>query len=133
MATVDEDADPLPSAWEAAGVSLPTPRSSNADSAAKQGTAASTDTGVGVTVLMPGPTETNFVNRAEMLDTKIGASDSKDDPAMVAKAAYDALEFDRDKVTPTVKNKVLSAVTELLPDKAAAALHRGLSRPGPAG
>ena len=90
------------------------------------------DTGVGVTVLMPGPTETDFFNRAGMLDTKIGASNSKDDPALVAKAAFDALQSDQDKVTPTVKNKVMSAVTELLPDKAAAALHRGLSKPGSA-
>ena len=91
------------------------------------------DTGVSVTVLMPGVTETNFFKRAGMLDTRVGASDSKDDPAVVAKAAFEALQAGRDGVTPTLKNKVLSAVVEALPDKAAAALHRGLSKPGSAG
>ncbi len=32
------------------------------------------DTGVTVTALMPGPTETNFFNRADMDDTKVGQS-----------------------------------------------------------
>src|SRR4051812_1060156 len=36
------------------------------------------DTGVTVTSLMPGPTETEFFERADMLDTKVG-SGSKDD------------------------------------------------------
>src|SRR3954454_2067595 len=42
------------------------------------------DTGVTVTSLMPGPTETEFFERAEMLDTKVGAGE-KDDPADVAR------------------------------------------------
>ena len=78
-------------------------------------------------------TDTNFFARAEMLDTKVGASESKDNPAVIAKAAFDALLADQDKVTPALKNKVMSAVTELLPDKAAAALHRRISEPGSAG
>jgi short-subunit dehydrogenase len=41
------------------------------------------DSGVTVTALMPGPTETNFFQRARTLDTKVGASD-KDDAAEVA-------------------------------------------------
>ena len=90
------------------------------------------DTGVTVTVLMPGPTETDFFRRAEMLDTKIGASNGKDDPAAVAKAALDALHSRSNKVVPGFKNKVTSAVTEALPNTAAAALHRGLSKPGSA-
>jgi short-subunit dehydrogenase len=91
------------------------------------------DTNVGVTVLMPGVTDTNFFNRADMLDTKAGASESKDDPAIVAKAAYDALMADKDKVVPTLKNKVMGAVADALPDKVAAQIHRGMSEPGSAG
>ena len=44
------------------------------------------DSGVSVTLLMPGATETRFFERAGMQDTKIGQSE-KDDPASVAKTA----------------------------------------------
>ena len=91
------------------------------------------DTGITVTVLMPSVTDTNFFNRADMLDTKAGASDSKDDPAVVAKAGFDALMAGDDKVVPTIKNKIMGAVADLLPDAAAAQVHRGMSEPGSAG
>jgi short-subunit dehydrogenase len=42
------------------------------------------DTGVSVTCLMPGPTDTEFFERADMLDTKVGADPKKADPADVA-------------------------------------------------
>jgi hypothetical protein len=90
------------------------------------------DTGVGVTILMPGVTDTNFFNRAEMLDTKAGAMEGKDDPAVVAKAAFEALQAGKDKVVPTVKNKVMSAVAEALPEPLVAAAHRAFSKPGSA-
>lgn len=48
------------------------------------------DTGVTVTTLIPGPTETKFYERAEMQDTKIAAS-GKDDPAEVAQRGFEAL------------------------------------------
>jgi NAD(P)-dependent dehydrogenase (short-subunit alcohol dehydrogenase family) len=41
------------------------------------------DTNVTITSLMPGPTETECFERADMLDTKVGASE-KDDPADVS-------------------------------------------------
>ncbi|WP_296594899.1 SDR family oxidoreductase [Phenylobacterium sp.] len=88
------------------------------------------DTGVGVTVLMPSITDTNFFQRAEMMDTKAGQMEHKDDPATVAKAAFEGLMADRDKVIPTLKNKALAAGAEMLPDTAAAQMHRGLSEPG---
>ncbi len=91
------------------------------------------DTGVSVTVLMPSVTETNFFKRAEMMDTSAGVKDKKDDPAVVAKAGFDALMAGKDKVTPTIKNKIMGAVADLLPDTAAAKIHRGLSEPGSAG
>ena len=82
---------------------------------------------------MPSMTETNFFKRAEMMDTKAGATDSKDDPVVVAKAGFDAMMAGKDKVTPTVKNKIMGAVADLLPDTVAARVHRGLSEPGSAG
>src|SRR5204863_5886633 len=48
------------------------------------------DSGVSVTCLMPGATDTDFFARAEMLDTKVGAG-KKDDPADVAKAGFKAM------------------------------------------
>ena len=43
------------------------------------------DSGVTVTALMPGPTDTNFFDRADMVDTPAGRG-SKDDPGRVAAA-----------------------------------------------
>jgi short-subunit dehydrogenase len=91
------------------------------------------DSGISVTVLMPGVTDTNFFDRAEMLDTKAGASEHKDDPADVAHAAITALLAGDDKIVLSLKNKVMAGVADALPDKVSAQLHRGLSQPGSAG
>ena len=48
------------------------------------------DTGVTVTCLMPGATETEFFERADMMDTKVGTM-KKDDPADVARTGFDAM------------------------------------------
>lgn len=89
------------------------------------------DTGITVTVLMPSMTETNFFHRADMDDTRAGQA-KKDDPAMVAKAGFDALMAGKDKVIPTLKNKVMGTIADHLPDTAAAQVHRRLSEPGSA-
>jgi len=89
-------------------------------------------TGVSVTSLMPGPTATGFFHRAGMDDTKIGASDGKDDPAEVARLAYAGLMNGDVKVVPGAANKVISAAARVLPDRAKAALHGKLARPGSA-
>ena len=47
--------------------------------------------GVTVTCLKPGATETNFFHRAELDDTKVGQA-KKDDPADVAKAGWEAMK-----------------------------------------
>ncbi|HEX8387806.1 MAG TPA: SDR family NAD(P)-dependent oxidoreductase [Sphingomonas sp.] len=88
-------------------------------------------TGVSVTLLMPAVTETNFFRRADMMDTKAGTM-KKDDPALVAKAGYDAMLAGRDHVIPTAKNKLMGFIADNLPDPVAAKLHRGLSEPGTA-
>ena len=81
---------------------------------------------------MPSVTDTDFFHRAEMDDTKAGASDKKDDPAMVARKAYEALQQDKDKLLPGLKNKIMGGIADALPDTAAAAVHRGMSEPGSA-
>lgn len=89
------------------------------------------DTGVGITVLMPGVTDTEFFHRADMDDTRAGAG-KKDDPDMVAKAGFDALMAGKDKVVSGLFNKTVTAVNNVLPEAASAALHRKLSEPGSA-
>ncbi|WP_210529735.1 SDR family NAD(P)-dependent oxidoreductase [Rubellimicrobium arenae] len=88
------------------------------------------DTGIAVTVLMPGVTDTDFFHRADMDDTRAGASQGKDDPDVVAKAAFEALMADRHKVVPTLKNKVMAGIADVTPAPLAAQIHRGLSEPG---
>lgn len=88
------------------------------------------DTGVTVTALMPGPTDTNFFHRAEMDDTQVGAS-KKDDPALVAKQGFEALMAGKDDVIAgSLKTKIQGAVSKILPDTVNAELHSKLSEPG---
>jgi short-subunit dehydrogenase len=90
------------------------------------------DTDVVVTSLMPGPTDTNFFHRAEMDDTKVGAS-KKDDPALVAKQGFEALMDGKEKVVAgSAKTKVQGATSKVMPDKAKAAMHRKMAEPGSA-
>jgi uncharacterized protein len=90
------------------------------------------DTGVSVTSLMPGPTETNFFHRAEMDDTKVGSSE-KDDPALVAKQGFEAMRKDKEKVVAgSVKTKMQGAMSKVMPDKAKAEMHRRMAEPGSA-
>jgi len=90
------------------------------------------DTGVTVTALMPGPTDTNFFHRAGMDDTKVGAS-QKDDPAEVAKQGFDALMAGKDHIIAgSLKTKLQATVSKVLPDAMNAEQHRKLSEPGSA-
>jgi short-subunit dehydrogenase len=88
------------------------------------------DTGVTVTALLPGPTETNFFHRADMDDTTVGTS-KKDDPADVAKDGFEALMAGKDKVIAgSLKTKVQGVTAELIPPTASAEMHRKMSEPG---
>jgi uncharacterized protein len=90
------------------------------------------DSGVTVTALMPGPTDTNFFHRAEMDDTKVGAG-AKDDPAVVAKQGFEALMKDKQKVVAgSTKTKVQAKASKVLPDSANAEMHRKMAEPGSA-
>src|SRR4051794_17190903 len=75
------------------------------------------DTGITVTSLMPGPTDTDFFERADMLDTKVGSGE-KDDPADVARAGFDALMAGKERVVAgSLKNKVQVAASRVMPDR----------------
>jgi uncharacterized protein len=90
------------------------------------------DTGVTVTTLMPGATETNFFHRAGADDTKLGQSE-KDDPAEVAKDGFEALMAGKDHVIAgSLKNKFQAAAGYTLPDPLVAKAHAAMSEPGSA-
>jgi short-subunit dehydrogenase len=90
------------------------------------------DSGVTITSLMPGPTETDFFRRAGMEDTKVGAS-SKDDPAQVAQQGFEALmKGERRVVAGSVGTKAQEAAGKVLPDALKAKAHRKMAEPGSA-
>ncbi|WP_415942873.1 SDR family NAD(P)-dependent oxidoreductase [Streptomyces sp. 067-1] len=90
------------------------------------------NTGVTVTSFMPGPTETDFFRRAGMTDTKVGTM-PKDDPAQVARQAFDAVMKGRGKlVTGSAKTKAQGVADKVLPDRVKAAVHRRMAEPGTA-
>ncbi|MEH1101126.1 SDR family NAD(P)-dependent oxidoreductase [Micromonospora sp. CPCC 205561] len=88
------------------------------------------DTGVTVTSLMPGPTDTEFFARAEMEDTRVG-SGRKDDPRTVAEQGFAAmLRGDQTVTAGSLLNKVQTAAGKIVPDKLKAAQHRRMAEPG---
>ena len=89
------------------------------------------DTGVTITLLMPGPTETNFFRRAGMLDTPVGGSPSmQDDPALVARQGFEALMSGQHKVVGGgITTKAQAALTAVLPDRVKAVAHRFMAQP----
>lgn len=89
------------------------------------------DTGVTVTCLKPGATETNFFHRAELDDTKVGQA-KKDDPADVAKVGWDAMNKGEPAVIYGMKNKMQVAAAGMMTDAQTAKLHRAQAEPGSA-
>jgi short-subunit dehydrogenase len=87
------------------------------------------DTGVTVTALQPGPTDTEFFERAGMEDTRAGEG-KKDDPAEVAKDGFEALMAGKDHVIAgSAKNRAQVAGAKVLPEKARAAMHAAQTKP----
>ena len=87
------------------------------------------DTGVTVTCLMPGPTETEFFERADMLDTQVGQQE-KDNPADVAKIGFEAMMKCEGDVVSGWKNKLHSALANVTPASRLAEQHLKMAEPG---
>jgi short-subunit dehydrogenase/lysophospholipase L1-like esterase len=87
------------------------------------------DSGVTVSCLMPGATDTAFFERAGMLDTQVGQQ-KKDDAADVARAGFKAMMNGDARVITGVKNKLQVAVSNLVPDRVLAEKHRQMAEPG---
>ena len=87
------------------------------------------DSGVTVTCLMPGATETDFFERANMEDTQVGQSE-KDDPADVARVGFDAMMRGDGDVVSGWQNKLRSAIANITPAGILAEQHRKMAEPG---
>jgi short-subunit dehydrogenase len=87
------------------------------------------NTGVSVTCLMPGATETDFFKRADMMDTKVGTGE-KMSAAEVAKIGFEAMMSGKLEVVAGFANKLRAAMSHVAPDSTLAELHRGMAEPG---
>lgn len=88
--------------------------------------------GVTLTNLMPGPVDTEFFARGDMLDTDVGSDPKKSDPADVAKDGWDALMAGKASIVSGWKNKLQSAVANITPNAILAEQHRKMAEPGTA-
>lgn len=79
------------------------------------------DTGVTVTALLPGATDTDFFHKAGAENTKEYKETELYTPQEVAKAAFDGLMSGKDKVVPGFKNKMMGVMGNLMPDSMVAA------------
>ncbi|KQV38891.1 MULTISPECIES: SDR family NAD(P)-dependent oxidoreductase [unclassified Rhizobium] len=87
------------------------------------------DSGITVSCLMPGATETEFFKRADLMDTSIGQSE-KDDPAEVARIGFDAMMDGEGDVVSGWKNKLQAAVANVTPASVLAHQHAKMAEPG---
>jgi len=87
------------------------------------------DSGVTVTYLMPAATETEFFERADMSDTKVGQA-KKDDAADVAKAGFEPMMSGDAEIVTGWKNKLQVVAAHVMPSTMLAEQHRKTAKPG---
>ncbi|RYY52482.1 MAG: SDR family oxidoreductase [Chitinophagaceae bacterium] len=87
------------------------------------------DTGVTLTSLLPGATDTDFFRVAGMESSKVVQEGELADPADVAKDGYEALMAGKDMVVSGFKNKLNVAMGNVTPDSAQAAMMDKQQRP----
>jgi short-subunit dehydrogenase len=89
------------------------------------------DSGVTVTCLQPGPTETEFFERADLMDTKVG-TDEKMPADEVAKIGFEAMLKGDGDVVAGFKNKLQAAMAHVMPADVVAEQHTKMAKPGTA-
>ena len=85
--------------------------------------------GITITTLMPGATETEFFDRADMNDTKVGQA-KKADANKVARDGWDALMAGKGHVVSGLMNKLQVAASSVIPASTLAQSHRDMAEPG---
>jgi short-subunit dehydrogenase len=81
---------------------------------------------------MPGVTDTEFFERADLMDTEVGTTDKKMDPAKVAKIGFEAMMDGEGDVVAGLKNKLQVAMANITPSAVLAEQHRKQAEPGTA-
>ena len=89
------------------------------------------DTGVTVTALQPGPTDTDFFHRAGMDNTKVGQEGKKEsEPYDVAKQGFEALmNGEKHVYSASWKTKLEGSLTGITPDAVKASMHEKQAKP----
>jgi uncharacterized protein len=85
-------------------------------------------TEVTISCLIPGPTDTEFFERADMLDTRAGQG-RKADPEKVARIGFEAMRKGEADVVAGLRNRLEVALSKVLPAQAVAQMHRLLAEP----
>jgi uncharacterized protein len=88
-------------------------------------------TGVTVTCLMPGATETEFFARAGLMDTKVGVQE-KDPADEVARQGFEAMQRGDGDVVTGWQNKLRAAMSHVLPSETLAKMNAKETAPGTA-
>jgi len=86
--------------------------------------------GVTITNLMPGPVDTEFFARGDMLDTSVGQDENKRTPDLVAKDGWDALMAGKASVSSGFMTKVQRVLANVTPNAVLAEQHRNMAEPG---
>ena len=89
------------------------------------------DTGVSVTLLQPGPVDTDFFNRSGAADTKVGTEGKHEsEPYDVAKQGFKALMAGDEHVyAASLKTKFEGAIMGMVPDALKGAMHDSMMEP----
>jgi short-subunit dehydrogenase len=83
------------------------------------------DTGVTITLLEPGVTDTDFFNKANQEDARMVKEGTMADPAKVAQDGFDAMMAGKDKIISGMMNKAMVAASNVEPDTmVAASMHK---------
>jgi len=89
------------------------------------------DSGITVTALQPGPTNTDFFHRAGMDNTEVGTKGKfESEPDDVARLGIDALLAGKDHVyAASTKTKMEGTLANLIPGSMKASIHEKQAKP----
>ncbi len=73
------------------------------------------DTNITVTLLCPGPTDTDFFRRADLEESRVYEADMLMEPEKVAEIAFDALMDGERVIIPGMSNKVMTFTRRMMP------------------